>query len=410
MTNTQSDDTRIPCSARFRAVGDLMVHQKQLDVAKQPDGSYHFYPQFAGVRDLLKNADYTIANLETTIGMVGGLPYSGYPRFNTPASFLDAVRDAGVDFLTLANNHIMDRDYEGIQTTANNVAARGFDFGGVAHDPSEMMKFDFGGVAPDPSEMMKFAFGGVAPDPSEMMKFAFGGVAPDPSEMMKEKPVVIKAGGIRVGFLCYTATMNKDSSCASEAQALKKAKRYGVYTLQDADYAADVRSVREAGAEVVFALVHWGLEYRRKPEDDTVLYARKLIAAGVDVILGSHPHMVQPVEFLDVKTEDGSTRRGLVAYSLGNFISNQADRYTDSGIILDFTVCRLYKNDIIIKNVGIIPTYCWRREDVIMPLCSQMYLHEPPEGMDDETWFRLKESYEEMKDLFSDTFPFFSPE
>ena len=271
---------------------------------------------------------------------------------------MDAVRDAGVTFLTLANNHMLDRCYGGVVTTADNVEAWGFDFGGVSRRPEE-----------------------------------------------KEKTVVVEINGIRTGFLCFTETMNKDSSCKTEEEAKIKAEAHGIKTLRNADYALEVQKIRDAGAEVVFAIPHWGEEYRREPEASTVLLAKKLIAAGVDVILGSHPHMVQPIEFLEVETEEGKTRTGLAAYSLGNFISNQSDRYTDSGIILDFTIRRLQKDNISVENVRVIPTYCWRRDDMIQPLCSKKYLNRAPEGMDQNTWLRLKESYEELRELIDEKIP-----
>ena len=345
------------CCARFRVAGDLIVHQKLLDCALRPDGSYDFHPHFALVKDMLKNADYTIANLETTVGKVGELPYSGYPRFNTPETILDTLRDAGVDFLTLANNHILDCGIDGLQTTADKVRAWGFDFGGVSRTPER-----------------------------------------------KEKPVVVDICGIRVGFLCYTGIMNIVNSMESEAEAVERAEALGVKTLQHADFSADVRCAREAGAELVFALPHWGEEYRRKPEDATVALAKKMVAAGVNVILGSHSHMVQPVEYLKAMTENGRTRTGLVAYSLGNFISNQAERYTDSGIILDFTVRRMEGGGFSVENVCILPTYCWRQESRVQTLCSKKYLNAAPEGMDAGTWHRLKESYEELQELIGEDF------
>ena len=354
----QSTGNNLPDCARFRAVGDLIIHQKLLDCALRPDGSYDFHPHFARIENILKNADYTIANLETTVGMVGELPYSGYPRFNTPESFLDTLRDTGVGFLTLANNHILDRGIEGMHTTEGNVAARGFDFGGLRHTPGR-----------------------------------------------EEKPVVVDVRGIRVGFLCYTGIMNIESEAESEVAAVERAEAVGVKTLQHADFSADVRSVREAGAELVFALPHWGEEYRRKPEAETVALAKKMITAGVDVILGSHTHMVQPVEYLEAETEDGRTRTGLVAYSLGNFISNQPERYTDSGIVLDFTVRRVEGGGFSVENVCILPTYCWRQESRVQTLCSKHYLDAAPEGMDTSTWLRLKESYEELRELIDEAFP-----
>ena len=126
MMNAQSTLKPALRSARFRAVGDLMFHDAQLKIARQPDAKYDFHPQFALIAKTLGNADYTIANLETTIGRFRDIPYSGFPRFNAPEALLDAIRDAGVDFLTLANNHILDRFFEGLVTTVDNVEAKGF--------------------------------------------------------------------------------------------------------------------------------------------------------------------------------------------------------------------------------------------------------------------------------------------
>lgn len=352
----QSPEKHVPGSAHFRVVGDILVHQRQLDCALRPDGSYDFRPQFSQMRELLKGADYTIANLETTIGMVGGLPYSGYPRFNTPEALLDALRDAGVDFLSLANNHILDRGSEGMRKTADRVKAWGFDFDGVS-------------LAPE------------------------------------ERPVIVELGGIRVGLLSYTEIINIENSSETWPQAVERGAALGVKTLQHANFSADVRRLRNAGAELVFALPHWGMEYQRTPEEETVALAKKMIAAGIDVILGSHPHVVRPVEYLEAETDRGETRTGLVAYSLGNFISSQSRRYTDAGIILDFTVCRLADGSYSVKDVHIIPTYCWRSDNMIQPLCSKRYLKEAPEGMDGAAWQSLKESYEELRELLGDTFP-----
>lgn len=337
-----------------------MVHQRQLDCALQLDGSYDFHLPFQQVKELLGNADYTIANLETTIG-TGERPYSGYPRFSTPETLLDALRDAGVDFLSLANNHILDCGVEGLRSTADRAEARGFAFGGIGRTPQE-----------------------------------------------KERPVVVEIGGIRVGFLCYTDVMNIISDRETGTEALTRAEASGVITLRKADFSADVRRARDAGAELIIALPHWGLEYRREPGDEVTALAKRMVAAGVDVILGSHSHMVQPVEYLSVETEAGQRKTGLVAYSLGNFISNQPDRYTDSGIILDFTVCRLREGGFSIENVRALPTYCWRRDDRIQTLCSKKHLDKAPEEMDGNTWLRLKESYAELRELLDESIPMIS--
>ena len=331
----------------IRAVGDLMMHEKQLKIARQADGSYDFHQQYALIADSLADADYTIANLETTVGKVDGKGYSGYPHFNAPESLLETIRDAGVDFLTLANNHMLDRYFEGMLNTVEVVERYGFDHGGANRSPEE-----------------------------------------------QQTPIIVEVNGIALGMLCYTQMTNGMESYCNAA-----VKEYGVNYLRYANFTRDVQKLRDAGAEVVIALPHWGEEYRRKPEANTVALAKKMIAAGVDVILGSHPHMVQPVQFLEAEGEDGVTRRGLVAYSLGNFISNMTVRYTDSGIILDFTLRERQDGSFAVENARCVPVYCWKSDSAIRAVSSLKYYDEAPEGMGAAVWSRLKESFRELRDL-----------
>ena len=340
--------------ATIRAAGDLMVHIKQLRIAKQKDGSYDFYPQYALVNEALGNADYTIANLETTIGKYGKMAYSGYPLFNTPETLLDAVRDAGVDFLTLANNHMLDRYFEGMQATVDWVEKYGFDHGGANRTPEE-----------------------------------------------RDKPVIVEVNGIRIGMLCYTQMTN-----GMEAHCSSAVKEYGVNYLRRARFDADIEKLKAENVDVIIAIPHWGQEYRRRPEQKTVDTARYMIAAGVDVVLGSHPHMVQPVRYETVETDNGKTRRGLVAYSLGNFISNMLVQYTDSGIILQFTVQEKQEGGFEITSPAVVPIYCWKTDDQIRALSSAKYYDNPPEGMSSNRYARMKETYRELRKLIDDSIPF----
>ena len=340
--------------ARIRAVGDLMMHAKQLKIAKQADGSYDFHPQYALVADALSNADYTIANLETTVGKYGNMAYSGYPLFNAPESLLEAVRDAGVDFLTLANNHMLDRYFEGMVATAQWVDDYGFDHAGANRTPEE-----------------------------------------------KETPVIVDVNGIRVGFICATQMVND-----MERFCTRDAAEYGVDYLRKDAIDAGVRRLKDAGAEVIIALPHWGDEYFRQPSQRTIDIARYMIAAGVDVVLGSHPHMVQPVRYETARTDDGQTRTGLVAYSLGNFISNMTKRYTDSGIILEFTIQEKQSGGFEITSPAIVPIYCWKRDGMIQSLSSLKYMDEPPEDMDGNRCSRMKETFRELRALIDESIPF----
>lgn len=338
-------------SVRIRAAGDLMMHQRQLELAATDDGTYDFVPQYALAKAALSDADYTIANLETTVGLYGSQPYSGYPRFNAPESLLEAIKDAGVDFLTLANNHILDRYFDGMTTTVNNVEAFGFDFTGAYRTPEEAAQ-----------------------------------------------PVVIEVNGIRLGMLAYTAHTN-----GMEGFSDAKATQYGVSYLADADFEADVQALKDAGADVIIAMPHWGTEYKRQPDADVRRTAEKMAAAGVDVIIGSHPHMVQPIEWLTVETETGE-HTALVAWSLGNFIDNMKIQYTDSGIILDFTIVEAADGGFDIVDVGYVPVYCWRQDENIQTLCSGEYLEERPTGMSDATYDRMKASRLELIELIGDDF------
>ena len=337
-------------NVRIRAVGDLMCHQRQLDLALTEDGTYDFYPAYELVVESLSDADYTIANLETTIGLYSDQPYSGYPRFNSPESLLDTIKDAGVDFLTLANNHILDRYFDGMVITVDNVEKAGFDFGGANRSLTD-------------------------------------------SEDVK----VVEINGIKLGFLCYTAHTN-----GMENHSSKSAVEYGVDYLYRADFESDVQALRDVGVQCVIAMPHWGTEYKRQPDAEVRRIAENMIAAGVDVILGSHPHMVQPIEYVAVETDEGE-RTALVAWSLGNFIDNMKVQYTDSGIILDFAVVET-ENGIEIMDVGYVPIYCWRGDDQIRALPSGMYLENAPEGMNQSTHERLKASHKELLDLISDEF------
>ena len=337
-------------SARIRAVGDLMVHEKQLKIARLSDGSYDFHPQYSLIADSLADADYTIANLETTIGKYGKMDYSGYPMFNTPEALLDAVKDAGVDFLTMANNHMLDRYLEGMIATVNHVEEYGFDHGGANRTQEE-----------------------------------------------HDTPNVIEVNGIRLGMLCYTEMTNGMEHYCREDVSI-----YAVNYLRKADIAADVQALRDKGADIVIAMPHWGSEYLRQPESYNVNRAKRMIAAGVDIILASHPHMVQPVKRVEVETESGETRVGLVAYSLGNFISNMTKQYTDSGIILDFTLQEQQDGSFAVENVGYVPIFCWRQESQIRAISSLKYYEERPSGMSDSTWKRMKASCRELRDLLGE--------
>ena len=352
VTNVPAPRTGGLRSAHMRVIGDVMVCQGQLDAYKST--GYDFHPEFDYIADMLKNADYTMANMEGTVGQYNDKKYSGYPLFNCPETILEALKDSGVDFLTLANNHMLDRWFNGVKNTVNWVRQYGFNYVGAYLSPAE-----------------------------------------------RNTPVIYEVNGIRIGFVAYTHTTNTQEK-VSDADAVE----YGVPYLYKADIEADIKRLRDNGAEVVIAFPHWGKEYVREPDDNQKKYAKKLAEAGADIILGSHSHTVQPMGYQTVTDAYGRTKQVFVTFSLGNFLSDHVLQYTDGGIIVDFTINENADGTFTCDNVGYIPTYCWQPtpgDSRILP--SGKYLSKGPVGMTDEVHDRLVQTYQEVTEIVGTQFP-----
>ena len=340
-------------SARMRVIGDVMVCENQLKVFKS--SGYDFHPEFEYIKGILSNADYTMANMEGTVGRYKEVAYSGYPQFNCPETILEALKDSGVDFLTLANNHMLDRWFDGMKNTA-----------------------------------------------SLADQFGFAHVGAYRSQQERNTPVIQEVNGIKIGFVAYTHATNGIENKGVDPDAVK----YGVPYLYKADIEGDVKRLKDAGAEVVIAFPHWGEEYVREPDENQLKYAKKLAMAGVDIILGSHSHMVQRMEYVDFTNSDGKADRVFIIYSLGNFLSDHIKQYCDNGIVVDFTINENADGTFTCDNVGYIPTYCWqpvRGAGQVLP--SGNYLNNRPEGMSDEDYNRMVESYGEVTSIIGSQFP-----
>ncbi len=315
-------------SVRMRAVGDIMFCQTQLVYAK--DSGYDFHNQFEMIADQLADADFTMGNMEGTIGKYKKSQYSGYPQFNAPDVALAPLKDYGIDFLTLANNHMLDRWSGGVENTVNNVEKYGFAHVGAYRTKAE-----------------------------------------------KAGTVICEVGGIKFGFMAYTHTTNSMENRGVDKEAVDL-----VPYISKADFKGDVKKLRDAGAEVIIAWPHWGAEYVREPDSSQKKYAKQLAEAGVDIIIGSHAHEVQPMGFQSV-TVDGVEKQVLTMFCMGNFISDHVIQYTDNGLILDFTVNEQPGGRFTVDNVGYIPTYTWKQDGAVKVLPSGRYLENRPTGMDE---------------------------
>ena len=286
------------------AVGDLLIHNTVYMAAFDPKtNSYDFRSQFQYVKPYLEQADITIANLETTLAGQD-LGYSGYPEFNTPDAIIDALEYSGVDIVTLANNHRLDKGIRGFYRTIEVIRDKGLDIIGV-----KALEAGKTYVIRD-IEGVKTAF----------LNFGYSSPLAD--------------GSLSINGLILPKNM------VNLMDAFDPEDLEGTVTKIE----QRIEEARGDGAEVIVICLHWGDEYHRLPNRFQQELAIRLVELGADMIFGGHPHVLQPVVYLS----SFGGRQVPVFYSLGNFISDQRketvkDIYTEQGIIAKVTV-RVYQD------------------------------------------------------------------
>lgn len=259
--------------------GDAMQHKQQLEAAHRGGDSYDYSEYFTAVKPYISSADYAVVNLETPLG---GKPYSGYPMFCAPDSYLDALADAGFDLILGANNHTLDRRDKGILRTIGCFEKRGLPYVGIYRDPSARDSI---------------------------------------------MPRIVDIKGFKVAFLNYTYGTN----------GMKRTTDVGLDYIDRKLIASDVSEARKAGAEIIAACIHWGDEYHLLPNAWQKDLAGYLKSLGIDLIIGGHPHVIQPMEIFQA---DSTGRKGLLVYSLGNFISGMKKPDTRGGAMVRVTLER----------------------------------------------------------------------
>lgn len=280
-------------TATLAVCGDIMSHMPQTnDAWSITENKYDYSTMISGATEWVSKADYAVANLETTFA--GGPDYSGYPAFNTPDELSDALKQAGFDMLLTANNHSMDRGYDGLVRTLDVLDERGIAHVGTYRTQEERDKNS--GV------------------------------------------LVADVGGISVAFLGYTYGTNGipvaddkmfsinlfNTDYMTNTSNLDREK-----LLQDLNYAESLNT------DLIAVMIHWGTEYQIQQNSYQQEVAQFLFDNGADIILGGHPHVLQSMK-LYIKTEqNGEQTQGFICYSLGNFISAQKDRYTDTTVVLN---------------------------------------------------------------------------
>lgn len=312
-------------TATVLSTGDIMVHSTQLDGAYvSSTGKYDFSAFFKEVDEYFKRADLSIANLEVTFGSRESGAYSGYPMFNTPDVLADEIKKAGINLLLTSNNHSYDTGLFGLKRTARVLKEKGIEFIGTKETKA------------------------------------------DPSYLVK------KVNNINIGITNYTYETTGANSGGRKylngmilkPEANNLVNSFSYYDLDGFYKEAEemIGKMKEDGAEYIVFYLHWGNEYQLQANTYQKSIAQKLSNLGVDMIIGSHPHVVQPMEL--ITSEDGQNTT-VCLYSMGNAVSNQRQEimnpecttgHTEDGMLFEFTL-RKTKDGVILDSLDIIPTW-----------------------------------------------------
>ena len=356
-------------SVTLSAVGDMLMHIPVVNTGYDSNsGTYQFDSIFTYFADYISSADYAVGNLETTLaGLDNGYSYSGYPLFNCPDGIIDGMKNAGFDMVLTANNHSYDTRTIGLSRTLEVIQDRQLAYLGTkvqAQDP------DF---------------------------------------------VVVDLNGIRLGLACYTyedngtvegKAPNGNTMTAADAPLINSFD-YQNLDLFYSELQESMAQMEEQGADAVILFIHWGVEYQTTQNATQSDMAQALCDLGVDVIIGGHPHVVQPVELLTSTTDE--TQKTVCLYSMGNAVSNQRREnmnlntgHTEDGVLFSVTFSRYSDGTVLLESAECIPTWVnlrtnpntGRREYNILPLDKQIEDWKTQFDLTDSTLASCEASYE----------------
>lgn len=284
-------------------VGDIMGHGPQIRSAYDAKTeTYDYKPCFKFVKPIIEKADLAIGNLEVTLP--GKPKYTGYPMFRSPDALATAIKDAGFDVVVTSNNHSNDGGYNGVEHTIDVLQGLNLHQTGTFTTQSEKDVF---------------------------------------------YPLVVYKNGFKLVFLNYTYDTN----------GLPTPKPAVVNRIEKDAILADISDAKDLKPDAVIVVMHWGLEYQLKESPVQRDLTEMIYSAGADLVIGAHPHVVQPIRKENFKNSAGKSIPRITAYSLGNFISNQKQKNTDGGIIFEIQLKKHKKtNKLMVGDHSYIPV--WR--------------------------------------------------
>ncbi len=304
-TNNNSEETPTDTTFTLTAIGDIMCHNTQyIDAYNDETGEYDFSYVFDDISLYTKTADICVGNLETTFAGED-VGYSSYPTFNTPDSLAYELKDIGVDVLSTAGNHALDKGFNGLSRTIavlNNA------------DISHLGTYK--------------------------------------SKEEQDKTLIKYVKGIKIAFVNFAYGTN--------GIPIPSDKPYCVNLIDENLMKEQIDRAKGEEPDIIIACMHWGTEYKTTPSSTQEQLADFLFKNGVDIILGTHPHVLEPMEKRTVTLDDGSTKDGFVIYSLGNFIADQNAEYTRDSIILNIDITKHTDGKITIDNYEYVPIYMYK--------------------------------------------------
>ena len=324
-TTVPKEPEHVVSTATILSIGDLLMHGQLITDAQQADGSYDFSYIFPYITPYVTAADYAAANLEVTLAGPSR-PYQGYPMFNSPDAIVDAAKNAGFDMLLTANNHMYDSGEDGFLRTVRTIREKGLTALGTREEAEE------------------------------------------PAYTVQD------INGIKVGMVCYTyeqrpenyrsdrVYLNKNilsATCSALVNSFVGTELDPFYT----EIGGILEQMRNDGAEATVMFIHWGVEYQLTQNAEQQQIAQKLCDLGFDVIVGGHPHVVQPVELLESTVDP--EHRTVCLYSMGNAVSNQRQgeltsittAHTEDGAMFSMTFSKYSDGTVYLEGVALIPTW-----------------------------------------------------
>ena len=304
----ESDIKNKPATFTITALGDSLCHNTQYwDAYNKESGEYDFSYVYEDIQSYTKTSDITIGSLETTFaGEERG--YSNYPTFNTPDSLATALKNIGVDIISLAGNHALDYGYTGLCRTIDVL-----DNAGISHLGTYKTAED------------------------------------------QEKILIQNVKGLNIAFINYTYGTN--------GIPVPSGKDFCVNLIDKNLIKKQINQAKNQNVDIIVACMHWGTEYRTTANSEQEELANFLFENSVDIILGNHPHVLEPMEKRNITLPDGTKKEVFVVYALGNFTADQRDEITRDSAILNLTITKNSDNKISIDKVNYVPIYMYKNSN-----------------------------------------------